>query len=168
MKATHRIALFSLATFATVFSLAYPSQAVMAQDEDETYAVTLEDEEAAPAMVEDRDDRMVDPGVPTPRLGFHGRIVSNGLRVERVDYGSVAFDAGLERGDVIMKVNGRRLTSMSGYRRALLEAVDYRDGRVTLTVENVRWHTGESSQRYINRTVYLPVPASSHGGGFGG
>lgn len=168
MKATHRIALFSLATLATAFSLTYPSHAAMAQEEDETYAITLEDEEAAPAMVEERDNRMVDPGIPTPRLGFHGRIVSSGLRVERVDYGSLAFDAGLERGDVITKVNGRRLTSMSGYRRALLEAVNYRDGRVTLTVENIRWHTGESSQRYINRTVYLPAPASDHDGSFGG
>lgn len=168
MKATHRIALLSLVTLTTLSSFAFSSHLVLAQEEDETYALTTEDEEAAAAMVEERELRMVDPGSPTPRLGFHGRIVSNGLRVDRVDDGSLAFDVGLERGDVIMKVNGRRITSMSAYRRALLEAVEYRDGRVNLTVENVRWHTGESSQRYLNRAVYLPVPASGFGGGFGG
>lgn len=168
MKATHRIALLSLVTLSTLCGLAYPGKLAIAQDEVETYALTLEQEDAEPAMVEEREIRMVDPGIPTPRLGFHGRIVANGLRVDRVDYDSLAFEIGLERGDVITKVNGRRITSMSGYRRALLEAVEYRDGRVNLVVENVRWHTGESSQRYVNRTVYLPVPASGFGGGFGG
>ena len=126
-------------------------------------ATTIQEEYVAG----DNEMRVIGPDSrPAPRLGFNGTVIATGLRVEGVDYGSLAFDAGLERGDVITSVNGRRIQSMSGYRRALCDAVDHNDGRVRLVIENVRWHTGESSIRYVTRTIHLPH--HHHGGGGGG
>ena len=99
-------------------------------------------------------------------------MTNDGLRIERVSYNSLAYDAGLERGDVIHEVNGQHIDSMMDYQRAMIDARDNRDGRVRLFIENVRWHTGESSQRWVTRTVYLPHchPLDDFGGGgsFGG
>jgi len=182
MKTQHPFALLSILTLTTLGALALTAKPAAAQEEGE---------EAQPVMVEEKTVLLVDeeevylveedevylveeapvhlarPRVAAPRLGFEGRIVSNGLRIDRVNYDSLAFDLGLERGDVILKVNGRRVTSMEGYRRLLVDAVENRDGEVTLQIENIRWHTGESSQRYVNRTVYLPVSNNS-GSSFGG
>ena len=176
MKATIRTLMLSMMTLSLFGGLTMNAISVVAQDDTDSYAVTVEEDEVYELVIEDEDaateravmidDSRVAPSAP--RIGVYGRIVSNGMRVDRVNYDSVAYDAGLERGDVIMKINGRRITSMATYRRALQEAVDFRDGRVTMTVENIRWHTGESSQRYVNQTIYLPVPASDGSGGFGG
>ncbi|MEZ6105491.1 MAG: PDZ domain-containing protein [Pirellulaceae bacterium] len=99
--------------------------------------------------------RIIGPETETPKLGFEGRMTNQGLRIERVLYNSLAYDAGLEQGDVISRVNGW-IDSMQDYQRAMIEARDHHNGRVQLRIDNVRWHSGESGQRWVNRTVYLP------------
>ncbi|HRF01772.1 MAG TPA: PDZ domain-containing protein [Pirellulaceae bacterium] len=156
----------SLVGLASLVAVGLGGSTLRAQDDAPRALMLIEDEE----MIDDA------PGVhvigpesrPAPRLGFHGRIVSHGLRIDSVDYDSLAFQAGLERGDVILEINGREIRSMMGYRRALLDAVDYRDGRVRMKVENVRWHTGESRHRYVWRTIFLPVSCHVGGGAGGG
>lgn len=136
------------------------SFATAAHAQDEGYA----------AGTQDRAVRVGPDLNDVPRLGFDGRMINGRLKVEGVAYGSLAEEAGLERGDVIAEVNGRTIRSMGDYQQALLDAQDG-NGRVRLLIENVRWHTGESSQRWVNRTVYLFRSGGGNGGGgeiFGG
>lgn len=44
-----------------------------------------------------------------PVFGLDGRFANGGLRVQRIEPGSVAADAGLQVGDVIQKINGQEL-----------------------------------------------------------
>lgn len=158
--------IFSLASVALLLG----SLSMSASAQDRVMALTLDDESevqvVGPVMPVIAPDREV------PRLGFEGRIVGSGLRIERVFYGTLAYDAGLERGDVIREINGRHIDSVFEYQQALLDAQDFRDGRVRLLIDNVRWHRGESSQRWVTRTIFLPVICSdggfSPGGTFGG
>ena len=48
-----------------------------------------------------------------PTFGVDGRFSGGGLRIQRIEPGSVAADAGLETGDVIQKVNGQELFRVS-------------------------------------------------------
>ena len=118
--------------------------AVDSQAQDRTYA----------AGTQDRVMRAGPNQNDVPRLGFDGRISNGRLKVESVTFGSLADEAGLESGDVIAEVNGRTIRSMGDYQQALLDAQDS-NGRVRLLIDNVRWHYGESSQRWVTRTVYL-------------
>lgn len=78
---------------------------------------------------------------PQVLLGFYGHSHGHGVEVLRVDFGSYAQRLGLERGDVIIGVNGRHVHSMADYKRALaragsrvwLEVVDVRTGNVVST-----------------------------------
>ncbi len=91
---------------------------------------------------------------PQPRLGFHGHMIHGfGMRVDHVLYGTPAQQAGLEGGDVIWSINGRRIFSRFDYDSALQTAAMYQGGWVTLTVRNVRYDTGMSSQQFVNVTV---------------
>ena len=155
---------FTLGAFAATLMLGSLSLNASAQDRDRYVADDDGDREQAV--------RIIGPETETPKLGFEGRMTNQGLRIERVLYNSLAYDAGLEQGDVISRVNGVRIESMQDYQRAMIEARDYHNGRVQLRIDNVRWHSGESGQRWVNRTVYLPRldrPDDFDGGGtFGG
>ena len=109
---------------------------------------------------------------PAPRLGIEARVTNNGLLIEHVQYGSLAWRAGLEPGDKIREINGRHIHSMHDYQDALLDAQDFRNGRVRLLVENVRWHTGQSCNRFVTRVIMLPTVCNNGpvplGGTFGG
>ena len=75
---------------------------------------------------------------PTGRvlLGFEGHTNGDGIRVDSVWYGGAAARAGIERGDVIVRVNGERIYSWSDYRGAVhggtnyLRLIDGRSGRL--------------------------------------
>lgn len=106
--------------------------------------------------------RMAQPviGTPTPgqpRLGFMGQMVYGyGMRIVAVNYGSPASRLGMERGDVIFSINGRRILSQYDYDGALQEAAMYRGGYVSLTVRNVRYDMGLSYQQFVNVSTVLP------------
>ncbi len=91
---------------------------------------------------------------PTPRLGFNGQIsYGHGMRVNYVQYGTPAHWIGLERGDVIVRINGRRINSRYDYDRALEDAAYYRGGRVVLVVDDVRAHGPFSSGPHFKTVV---------------
>ena len=93
--------------------------------------------ETASAQTSVRVAPYVNPGA-TPRLGFTGRAIWNwGMHVDQVYYGSTAARQGLERGDVIMSINGRRINSMGDYFSAL-SAANYQGGWISMVVDNVR------------------------------
>lgn len=82
------------------------------------------------------------------QLGFSGRNVGYGVEVLRVNRGSTADRLGLERGDVVVGVNGRPVHCLSDYFRELrragrhvwLEVIDVRTG---CTVEtHSEWISG--------------------------
>ena len=157
--------IFSLGSL--VATLVLGSLSFNASAQDRIMAITA-DEGPAPAVQVIGPGPGPDLGRPVPRLGFEARVTNDGLRIERVFYGTLAFDAGLERGDVIHEINGRHIDSEHEYRQALLDAQDFRDGRVRLLIENVRWHYGQSSQRWVTRTIYLPHVCDNDGFGGGG
>lgn len=74
-------------------------------------------------------------GSGQPRLGFQGHFEWGvGMVVDYVPWGTPAARVGLEPGDVILSVNGRRLRSQSDYFSALRTS----GGRVRLVIEDVR------------------------------
>lgn len=75
---------------------------------------------AGPAMpVQPRLRPIVPPPVAnpaTPRLGFMGHMQRNwGMVVDSVNSGSTAARMGLERGDMIVRINGRQINSDRSY-----------------------------------------------------
>ena len=156
--------IFTLAAVAATMMLGSMTMSAKAQDRVRTY---IRDEDQR-----DRQELRIAPiNRPVPQLGFEARMTGDGMLIESARYGSLAWDAGLERGDKIHKVNGRHIDSVQEYRQALVDAQEFNNGRVQLTVENVRWHTGESCHRWVTRTIYLPHVCNdgpSFGGSFGG
>ena len=149
-------AVLSVALLAALFTSLMPPSDSAAQDR-----IQVNDEQRM-LLVEPQ------PG-PTPTLGFHGSLAFNGIRIDRVNFGSLAADVGLEAGDVITHVNGRRMTSIHVYRQQLRNS-QLNGGRVQLRIENIRWHWGQSNRRYVHRQVFLnqgPVLLNQPGG-FGG
>lgn len=129
---------------------------------------------------------LVGPGAQsatTPRLGFYGQVQPNwGLMITSVTPGSLAARYGLEPGDVIMSIGGRRINCFHDYLGGLQAAVNYQGGNVTLMIDNVRtrtqWGSGRPEFRTINLYGYAggchhgghrPNSGHGHGGGhYGG
>jgi hypothetical protein len=85
-----------------------------------------------------------------PSFGFNSYNVSgHGEVVTYVRYNSIAGRMGLERGDVILRLNNYRLDYHGAWRDALSRAV-YNGGFVRLAIRDV--HTG----RIAYRETYLP------------
>lgn len=78
-----------------------------------------------------------------PKLGFHGRLIPGvGMQVVSVNFGGVAHREGLETGDIIVEINGRRIMHEFDYERALVDAAVYSYGQVSLLVRNIRFQPG--------------------------
>ena len=103
------------------------------------------------------------PGYGVPRLGFMGQMISGyGMRVLQTNYGSPADRAGLERGDIILSINGRRLRNRFDYDDALQQAALYNSGFVSMSVRNIRFDSGLSSREFVRvstRLMDYAVPA---------
>ena len=84
-----------------------------------------------------------------PQLGVRGFATQSGYNITHVVPGSVAAKMGLERGDVIKRVNRSRPRSTQDLIRALDVAVGSYRGSLDMTVENIRWKTGRSTQRFV-------------------
>lgn len=100
----------------------------------------------------------VNPGYqqPTPKLGFNGQIVYGfGMKVVSVNWGSAAQRAGLESGDVIVKINGRQIKSQWDYDQALQNAANYNYGQVNMKVRNVRYDWGHHVPMFAHVSTVL-------------
>jgi S1-C subfamily serine protease len=95
-------------------------------------------------------DPYVVPAAPY-RLGFDGAFTGYGMLVQRVHYGSIAQQIGLEPGDVILAINGRRIFSYHHYLNLLARSGGY----VTLTVRDVR--TGNRLYMPVSFEQFLPA-----------
>jgi|GEM_PF-1560792 len=106
---------------------------------------------------------------PHVRLGFEGVITCHGMQIVQVVWNGHAQRIGLESGDVITHINGRRVTSLGVYQRLLQDAVVHDHGHVSLRIRNIRATWDPCAQRIVTRHLDLPhfgspgVPAS---GGF--
>ena len=112
---------------------------------------------AASAVAAGPSALLVAPGEPNglPKFGFSSSNIGGyGERVQFVRYGSRASKIGLEPGDVILSLNGYRLTYPGSWNEALSHAVYHDGGQVRLRVRDVR--TGS----VVRRDVFI--------GGFGG
>ena len=71
--------------------------------------------------------RLMPPVVPTePRLGFYGHMEYGfGMMVDQVLWGTPASRVGLEPGDVIVRINHRRIRTDHDYYQALATSGPY-------------------------------------------
>lgn len=95
------------------------------------------------ASAQDADARIRPPGERPGRwyLGVYGADIEYGVRVERVDPRSPADLAGLERGDVIVCVEGQQVGRVGSRRVDLEDAIDRSvdgRGRVSMLVQDRR------------------------------
>lgn len=102
---------------------------------------------------------LVPPGpiAPTPRLGFRGYLRRGwGMMVNYALPGTHAARLGLEPGDVIVRLNGHRITSAQVWNVQMRRSVYVHGGRLTLLIDNVRARTGHNGgPRYVFRTVWM-------------
>jgi hypothetical protein len=76
---------------------------------------------------------------PLPKFGFSSfNIHGYGERVTSVRWGGLASQLGLEPGDVILSMNGHRLTYQGSWNDGLLDAIEHHDGLVRLRIRDVR------------------------------
>ena len=88
---------------------------------------------------------------PVARVGLSGHFEPDwGLVVQRVEPGSAAEQIGMQKGDVILELNGANLRSLGHYYRLLGTS----PGRIQFTVEEVR------SRKIVHRSLFL----RQHGG----
>jgi S1-C subfamily serine protease len=87
-----------------------------------------------------------------------------GMVVDQVFPGSSADRMGLERGDVIHRINGHEIANEWTYRHALNQAVQFDNGRVNLHVMNAR--TGMRSVRtgFVSANPGFVVSQPTFGG----
>ena len=108
----------------------------------------------------------VNPQYPQPKLGIWGHMDYRGMVVDSVAPNSPAAKLGLESGDVVVRINGQRVDSIFTYQTLLRDAVNYKHGHVSVLVENIRWHSGQSFEKYVTSTTHLPNPQYGiYGGG---
>ncbi len=96
-----------------------------------------------------------------PRFGFSSFSINGfGERVTGVRWGGIAQRMGLESGDVILSLNGYRLTYHGSWTDALREAV-YNGGYVQLRVRDVRTGFIATRETYVGGSGPI-VPYSNN------
>lgn len=104
------------------------------------------------------------PDYDLPRFGFESfNLQGVGERVTFVNRRGLAAEMGLERGDILLRMNGHRLDYHGAWNDALREAMFNHGGWVRLSIRDVR--TG----RTVTREIFLgtnpgPITPKSHGG----
>lgn len=94
---------------------------------------------------------IVTPVPVMPRLGFMGHMqYGYGMVIDSVSWNTFASRVGLERGDVIVRINNRQINSDHSYNDAVLDAVRFHGGFVDMHVVDVR--TGMLRHRTGNIT----------------
>ncbi|MCA9269652.1 MAG: PDZ domain-containing protein [Planctomycetales bacterium] len=145
------------AAVALIVGLAHGFVAWAAEPEAEktlapAQAVSTTDKWPTPIQVQQSEEPAQLTGLSrVPKFGF----VSNfgetdgvvGEHVMRVNFGSPAARLGLETGDAIVAVNGRRLTSPESWYQLIDRAMEH-DGWVTLKIRDAR--TGTMAYRTAN------------------
>jgi hypothetical protein len=112
---------------------------------------------ASPASADSNRNRLLlSPGADThlvphpnlPRFGFASfNIRGVGERVTTVRFGGLASRFGLEPGDIILSMNGHRLSYHGSWNDALFDAMVNHGGLVRLKIRDVR--TGFVAQRQL-------------------
>ena len=99
---------------------------------------------------------VVPPKPNRPLLGVDGHYVGTGYKLSYVAPHSLGQRMGLEKGDIIMRINGRFITDSALLIRVLDDVARYADNginplvdQLSIEVENIRWHWGQSNQRYV-------------------
>ncbi|HMP07188.1 MAG TPA: PDZ domain-containing protein [Lacipirellulaceae bacterium] len=92
------------------------------------------------------------------RLGFAGQYNGRGMLVRQVQWGSIAHRIGLERGDVVVSINGQRIFGYHHYLSLLAES----GGFVRLGVRDV--NTGRLVTMQVNLNPVVPAFGGAAGG----
>ena len=90
--------------------------------------------------------------LPRPQLGVAGELVRGwGVKIVEVIPGSVAARMQLERGDVILNINGRCVSSIRSIEQQLLRSAGEFGGQGIIKIDNVRGRTrcGTASNRFL-------------------
>lgn len=101
--------------------------------------------------------RTASPTCPVPELGFSSYVISGtGEYVLAVRRGSTAARIGLEPGDVILTLNGRRLTSERAWHQAMGHAAASH-GRLTLEIRDGRTGAIDCRTCHLFSTGCAPI-----------
>ena len=101
--------------------------------------------------------RTASPTCPVPELGFSSYVISGrGEYILAVRRGSTAARIGLEPGDVILTLNGRRLTSERAWHQAMGHAAASH-GRLTLEIRHRRTDTVDYRTCHLFSTGCAPI-----------
>lgn len=140
-----------LAALALLFGLSTVAS-VQAQDDPvesrpvvETPVVEGEDGERRATLFLLEEPRIGDPIARSERFGIEAVLLGHRVRVTDVDFGSPAERFGLERGDVIVRANGRAVRDLAVIENAA------RDNRGNLELEVIDVRSGRS----VTQEVYL-------------
>ena len=90
--------------------------------------------------------------LPRPQLGVAGELVRGwGFKIVEVIPGSVAARMQLERGDVILNINGQCVSSISSIEQQLSRSAGEFGGQGVIKIDNIRGRTrcGTSSKRFL-------------------
>lgn len=79
--------------------------------------------------------KLPQPRCCQPKLGFIGKINCHGMEVLEVSRFSTAAEIGLEPGDIILKVNGQKVTSHDRFQHLLYDALEGHGGHAELLVK---------------------------------
>lgn len=96
-----------------------------------------------------------------PVLGIYGHVrYGMGMIVDSVIPGTTARRMGLERGDVIRRINGQEITNDRDYRQAMMRAARFENGVVNLQIVDSR--TGRRVVRtgHVNANPGVVMPRS--------
>ena len=97
-----------------------------------------------------------------PRLGILGHVEYGwGMVVDSVVPYTTANRLGLERGDVILSINGQQISNDWAYRQALVRAVRFENGQVNLQVADVRSGRRVFRRGFLNANPGVSRPWSA-------
>lgn len=131
---------------------ASPTNGQWVDDADVAPALPAPRFQIAPPIIEPETCQFI------PRLQFDGRMIPHvGMQVVHTDHGGVAEKLGLEAGDIIVRIDGRRIDGVNDYKTALHNAAYHNHGHLDLLVRNVRWRPGSTyHQKYVHLHADLP------------
>ena len=93
---------------------------------------------------------------PAPTLGIQAVMNYGWVEVTGTVLRSPASRLGLEPGDRILEINGRKIHGLDCMTAALRDAAEFNNGQIQVLIDNVRARRGEyGAQRYVTGHTYL-------------
>jgi hypothetical protein len=115
-------------------------------------------------LAPDTDPHLI-PHPHLPKFGFASFNINGfGERVTHVRFGGMASRFGLEPGDIVLSMNGHRLTYTGSWDDALFDAMVNHGGQVRLRIRDVRTGFVATRQLFVGGGGVGPITPHVHNG----